>query len=434
MQLTKGFKRYFENTSWLLLERVISLISGFFVGIYVIRYLGPANYGLLSYSRSIIGLLGPFVGLGLSGIIVRNLVNNPDKKNVLLGTSFLLKFLISSTIFFLLLSYYLIFTEKNTSGKMICIISVGLIIDSLVVMEFYFDSKVLSKYKVLSRVIALTITSIIKIIFVIFHFELIYFVYVIIFEKTVLTLFLILFYSKKKQSILDWKFDTNLAKRIILDSWPLLLYGITMGVILRTDQVMIQKLMNSTSVGIYAAAVKISNLWYIIPSIFAASLFPALINAKKVKEGLFIERLEKLYAFLIWLSIFAAFFITFFSKWIISFIYGDAYINSYNVLIIHFWTGVFMSINIVNNKWFVINNNQKIFFYRSVLGAIINIILNFIFILKWGVIGAALSSLISFVFIAYFGLLINKKTISLFIIISKSFLPINLIKWLKYEK
>ena len=86
-----GFRKYFANTSWLLGERILRMAVSLFVGIYVARYLGPENYGLLSYANSFVGIFVALATLGLDDIVVRELVKNPEQREELLGTSFLLK-------------------------------------------------------------------------------------------------------------------------------------------------------------------------------------------------------------------------------------------------------------------------------------------------------------------------------------------------------
>jgi len=58
--LHQGFKKYFFNTGWLMLDKIARLILGLFVGVWVARYLGPANYGVLSFALSFVGLFGAF--------------------------------------------------------------------------------------------------------------------------------------------------------------------------------------------------------------------------------------------------------------------------------------------------------------------------------------------------------------------------------------
>ena len=88
---SKGFRKYFTNTSWLLGERILRMAISLFVGIYVARYLGPERFGLLSYALSFVSLFSALASLGLDDILVRELVNQPEKRQNLLGTVFWLK-------------------------------------------------------------------------------------------------------------------------------------------------------------------------------------------------------------------------------------------------------------------------------------------------------------------------------------------------------
>jgi O-antigen/teichoic acid export membrane protein len=72
-------------------ERILRMVVALFVGVYVARYLGPAQFGLLSYANSFVGLFIALATLGLNGIVVRQLVKTPERRNELLGTAFWLK-------------------------------------------------------------------------------------------------------------------------------------------------------------------------------------------------------------------------------------------------------------------------------------------------------------------------------------------------------
>jgi O-antigen/teichoic acid export membrane protein len=85
--------RYFANTSWLFGEKILRMIVGLFVGIWVARYLGPEQFGLLSYAQSFVGLFTAIATLGLDGIVVRELVKDPSRRDELIGTAFWLKFI-----------------------------------------------------------------------------------------------------------------------------------------------------------------------------------------------------------------------------------------------------------------------------------------------------------------------------------------------------
>ena len=76
----QGFMKYFKNTSWLFGEKILRMIVGLFVGIWVARYLGPEQFGLLSYAGAFVGLFTAFATLGLDGIVVRELVKDESRR------------------------------------------------------------------------------------------------------------------------------------------------------------------------------------------------------------------------------------------------------------------------------------------------------------------------------------------------------------------
>ena len=79
----------------------------------------------------------------------------------------------------------------------------------------------------------------------------------------------------------------NTATVLLKESWPLILSGLVISVYMKIDQVMIKHLIDDNAVGIYAAAVKVSEIWYFIPVVIASSLFPAIINSRKINEVLY---------------------------------------------------------------------------------------------------------------------------------------------------
>jgi len=82
-----SIRKYFSNTSWLLGERILRMGVSFFVGIYVVRYLGPEKFSLLSYAISFVWLFSAFLDLGHREIIVRELVLYPEQHNIVLGSA-----------------------------------------------------------------------------------------------------------------------------------------------------------------------------------------------------------------------------------------------------------------------------------------------------------------------------------------------------------
>jgi O-antigen/teichoic acid export membrane protein len=158
-----------------------------------------------------------------------------------------------------------------------------------------------------------------------------------------------------------------------------------------------------------------------------SSLFPAIINAKKISEKLYYERLQKLYNLMVWIAIPIAFFMTFFSNWIINLLYGSQYNRAGDVLKIYIWAGVFVFLGVASSKWFINENLQKYSFYRTLTGVIINAILNMILIPKYIIKGAAIATLISQTVASYLFNAFNYKLRRNFVMQTKSLFFINIL-------
>ena len=91
------------------------------------------------------------------------------------------------------------------------------------------------------------------------------------------------------------KFDSKLAGALLNDSWPLILSGIVISIYMKIDQVMIKEILGASPVGQYAAAARLSEAWYFIPVVICSSVFPALVNVRKINRELYYSRLQKLF-------------------------------------------------------------------------------------------------------------------------------------------
>ena len=426
----EGIRRYGANTAWLMGEKVLRMFMGLFVGIWVARYLGPEQFGLLSYAQSFVFLFTAIATLGLDSIVVRELVKDNSQRNVLLGTAFALK-LIGSLCILPLLWFGVQFTSNDSyTNLLIFIIASGTIFQSFNVIDFYYQSSVLSKYVAFANTITLAISSIVKVVLILNEASLLAFAIVGVFDTVILSIGLIYFYLQKTHhSLREWQFDRVVAKRLLVDSWPLILSSVMISLYMKIDQVMIKEMLDNNAVGQYAAAVRISEAWYFLPVAICSSIFPAIINAKKVSEALYYQRLQRLYFVMVCLGLAVALPMTFMSDWIISFLYGEAYNEASQVMVIHVWTGIFIGLSVSSGKWFISENLTKLAMVRNALGAVINIVLNFIFIKSLGITGAAVATIISHTFSDYLFDYISHRTRKTFIAKTISiFLPWKIFK------
>jgi len=406
----QGFRRYFANTSWMFAEQILRMVAGLLVGIRVARYLGPVQFGIFSYAVAFSALFSAIAKLGLDSIVVRDLVHVPDQRDIYLGTAFWLK-LIGAIVMLALIALATQLTSNDaTTNLYIFIIASGTIFQAFEVIDFYFQSKVLSKFVSICKLTQLLISSLVKLYLIFIQADLFWFVLVSLVDQLTLAVSLLFAYRYQKLGSFYRNFDRAIAKQLLHDSWPLIFSGLVIMIYMRIDQIMIKEMLGIKEVGLYSAAVRLSEAWYFIPMIITNSLFPSIVNAKKVSEVLYYTRLQRLYTLMVWIAIGIALPMTFMSNWVVTMLYGEAYRAAGQVLMIHIWTGVFVFLGVASGAWLTNQNLQRFAFYRTFVGAILNIIMNFVLIPIYGMIGAAISTVIAQMMAALVFDVFSKKT------------------------
>ena len=405
-----GFRKYFANTSWLLGERILRMAISLFVGIYVARYLGPERFGLLSYALSFVWLFSSLASFGLDDILVRELVQRPEQRNNLLGTVFWLKVCGTAVMGIAIAAVLQFMAEDQRTSWMIVIIAFGFLFQATNVIEFYFQAQVQSKFTVRAQVVQLLITSLFKIYLVWNKAELVWFALALMLDQAVVAVLFLLMYHWKIEWFPFFSFQWKHAKKLMIDAWPLIFTGMVVSVYMKIDQVMLKEMLDAKAVGVYASAVKLCEAWYFVPTAVMASLFPAVIEARKKSETVYDERIQKLYDLMVWGSVAIALPTTLLADWVILILYGTDFQEAADVLRIYIWAGVFVSLGVASSKWLVTENLQRYLFYRTALGAVLNISCNLWLIPIYGIRGAGFATLISYFIVAYASLGFFKKT------------------------
>jgi len=415
-----SFRKYFANTSWLLGERILRMVVSLLVGIYVARYLGPERFGLLSYTLSFVLLFSSLASFGLDDILVRELVKQPEQRNNLLGTVFWLKVCgtaIMSTTIAVVLQFM---AEDQQTYWMIALITFGFLFQATNVVDFYFQSQVQSKFAVRAQAFQLLLTSIFKIYLVWNQAELIWFAFALMLDQVVVAVLFLLVYHWKIEWFPFLSFTWIQAKKLMIDAWPLIFAGMVVSVYMKIDQVMLKEMLDAKAVGVYAAAVKLCEAWYFVPTAVIASLFPAIITARKNSETLYEERVQKLYDLMVWVAVAVALPTTLLADWVILILYGIDFQEAADVLRIYIWAGVFVTLGIASSKWLIAENLQRYLFFRTILGALLNVGFNLWLIPIYGIKGAAIATLVAQGTVGFLSLSFFKKTRHNFLMAAKS--------------
>lgn len=401
----QGFRKYFANTSWLLAEQILRIIAGLLVGMYVARYLGPEKFGLFSYALAFVALFSSIAKLGMDGIVVRDLVNAPEKRDIYLGTAFWMK-VVGAFIALTGMAVVLGITESDATVILYTgIIACGLIFQSFEVVDFYFQSRVLSKYVSICKIIQLTLSSLLKLYFIAISADLFWFVLVSLIDQASLAATLSYAYSKQKLGTFYTLFDKGVAKELLLNAKPLITSGIMVSVYSSVDRVIIKEMLGVREVGLYVAASSLVSALYFAPYMIANSLFPAILHAKRQSADLYSRRLFLLYRYSILFGLIVSIFVTIFAGPIITLFYGAKYEDSSSVLQIYIWNFLLICFSATFGKWLLAENLQKLLPQFTLLAMTINLLGCWMLIPLWSIKGAALAALASqLIPVLWFGL------------------------------
>ena len=416
------FIKILKNINWLTIEKIFQLGLGIVVYAIIAQYLGPQRFGLLNYALAFTGLFLAFNTLGMDNIVVREIVHSKKKSKEILGSALVLR-LLSSLLLIAISSLTIYFIRPDDSILLffVVILSTGYIFRSFTTIDLWFQSQIQSKYPVYARSIAFVIVSSLKLLFVFTQQPLVAFVMMYTLEAIITAILLIWYYKYVTlDSILVWRPRFKRMRRLLQESWPLILSSIAVTLYMKIDQVMIGSMLNDEAVGIYSVAVKLSESWYFIPVAICSTVFPSIVSLKS-KPDKYILNLKRLFSFAIWFSILVAVFVTIFANIIINTIYGTEYSLAAQVLAIHIWSGIFVFLGVASSNYLVAEGFTKISMLRTIIGAIVNIVLNIIFIPKYGVIAAAYTTLLSQA-ISTLSLILFTKTRKITIIMLRSFI------------
>lgn len=397
-----ALQRIVANVSWLFGDRILRLGVGMLVGVWIARYLGPAQYGVLSYAVAFVALFMPLVTLGMDSIVVRDLVKDPHRRSEIVGTVFVLRlvFALGVSLMIFLISI-LMWPDDALMRSAVMIVACGLLFQSFEVIDLWFQSQVKSKYSVIAKSAAFVSVTAVRVLLLLFQAPVLAFVLATVVEAALGGLAMAVAFRRTGQSFAAWRFSKSTATMLLRECWPFLISGLAIMVYMRMDQVMLGGLSGAEQVGIYSAALRLSEVWYFIPMGIVSSAFPAIVMSKKESETVYLKRLQKLMTAMVAMAYAIAIPMTLVSTPLVKLLFGDAYAASGPVLAVHIWSGVGVFAAVTRESWVVTEDLGKFLVVVTIVGAIVNISLNYALIPSWGALGAAIATLVAYSFTAF---------------------------------
>lgn len=386
-----GVRLYGSNIFWLALEKLVRILVGFSIGILVARALGPKEYGLLNYSLSVVSIFAFAAGLGLDSILVRELVKNPEKRDILLGTSGLLKLLGGGVG--VLVCAGLAFFSPIEGRWLIFIIGCGQLFLGFQVLEFYFQAQVKGMYIAIVQMIAVVCCAMLRLYFVWNDYALEWFAGVEAFYSLLSGLGYWIFFRGSGLRILNLRWNLTEAGALLRYSWPIIVSGGISMVYIRCDQIMIVGLLSEADNGQYAVAQRLLELIYIGGIICANSLFPSMVGTRHTSLLRYRKRIMLLIAAMFYASLLFFLPLSWGGHFFIDFFYGAQYALAGELFGLFCWKLLIVMPGFVLSNIYLAENLQGTVLRCSCLSAILYIPLAWWLLSLYGVWGAVWASI-----------------------------------------
>lgn len=407
-----------KNSAWLILDHGIRVLMGLLVGVWVARYLGPADYGKLNYVLALVGIWAPFYSLGLDSTVPKELINRQSEQEKILGAAFCLKFCGSLLILALSLGLILLFHYDNSTFILLAFfIGLSYIFKSFEVINIWFLNKLRSKFSVIARNTGLIASALFKVLLIIGGASIVYFGLAFTIEALIIATVLVLLFLKT-ESLFDFKKIEISVKQVfelLKKSWVYGLTGFSIVVNLNIDKIMIENMLGSELVGLYSISTFIVFSFGFIAVSVVNSSFATLIRLEKDKSlDYFLADFQKLHNYLALLA-YAIIIMTLLTvEYFISSFLGAEYAFSAQIISVQVFILLFRFFRLFQGKWIVIKDLKKFLLLVSLTSVVMNTVLNYIFIKSYGVIGAAYSTVLTASIISLLSCLFNKETRFLF--------------------
>lgn len=381
-----------KNSLFLLSGQVTSIVFGFFYFVYMARYLGAEDLGILSFALSFTVILGLIGDLGLSSLMTREVSRNQSLAPKYLGNILVIK------LFLAILTFVVVASVINTLGyseqtiKVVYIITLSNIATNFTQI---FTSIFQSFERFEFQSLGVILNSILMMFGIFFgieqNFDLIYFSFVYLIVNVIIFAYSFLV-CLRKFAVPSLKIDWTFWKQIISESIPFWLNSVFVIIYFKIDMVMLSMMSGDAAVGWYSASYRLIDSLGFIPVVLMSTMYPVFSKFHVSSRDSLEFAFKKSFKFLTIIAIPIGIGTTILAERIILLVYGVQYSSSIAALQILIWASVLSFINYTPATYLTSTNRQRTLMIFTFLGAILNIFLNFILIPRFSYNGAAIAT------------------------------------------
>lgn len=382
------------NATWIVACKIVQSILNFIIGTLTMRYLGPTNYGVVTYAVSVVSFFLPIMQLGLNNTLVKEFIRNPNKEGEILGTALILNIISSLFSMAGAIIFVLVANAGERETIIVCALySLVLLFQATEMTIYWFQSKLKSKYPSIATLIAYVVVAIYKVYLLVTGKSVMWFALSYVLDFFLISVILLIIYKKLSNQKLSINWNTG--RQMLSRSKYYIIPSLMVVVFLHTDRIMLKLMVSDAEIGFFSAAITCTGMTGFVFSAITDSARTVVLEAKERSPEQYEKRVVQLYSIITAFALAQSVCITILAKPIIYLLYGKAYLAAVPILQLAVWYDTFGHYGSVRNIWILAEEKQKYLTRINLGGALANVALNACLIPVWGGIGAAIASIIS---------------------------------------
>lgn len=401
---------YLRKYFWLLAERGLRLSVSFFLGIQIVRALGPDSFGLFSLALSVATILSPLTTLGIETYLIREFSTKKSNTIELLSSFFYLRCfggLLLVSIFFVLGKVFAFESEVYTS---VIIFLFGFMVSAFTVLDSLLLSEGRTGYSSLLKIICLLVGAALKIVILMRGLGVVYLAGAYLIEACIYALMLhFTSDSSVRPSYLKLPNWSSIQSKLLVVA-PLVGTALIYTGYSRIDILMLGWLSDAKTIGQYSAAVRVSEIFNLAIVSLAVIAMPILTNFFGSDRRAFYKKVREYYFFLVVGAFCVSAVVSVFSEQIIYLLYRDAYDGAGKYLAIHAWTIVLVAASSALEPIFYNEGLFKYYFWKVLFAGVVGLLITAVLVKFMSGVGAALGTLVTYFTSVFLSNLIFSKT------------------------
>lgn len=419
-----------QNGLWAVAQQVTTLVFTGAFSIVLVRFVSVSDFGTYSYAVTLASLGVAVMASGLQGLAIRELRIREQDSARILASLFLIREVMALVVYVGFALFALASADQSVVAVTIvaCLAVIARVLDA---PELWFQARLRTKEPALVRIGTAVLFFALRLGLLFWAPTVMGLIVLFVAEQDTNGVLISVQYRRATGTSPFQKAEGTETRALARHATPLAISGIANQINLRADIVIIQAMSGSTSVGLYAAAARLSEILYILPTSYMSATFPSLLDVREKfgnRSAEYRQQLQRGFDAAFWFGILAVIGTLATADWLVPLLFGADYAESATVLKVHVLACPFVFMAAILSKWIVAEGLLWLSLVRHGVGAALSIALNIALIPEFGIVGSAWATVIAYSSASYLFCFFGRSTLGVALMMTLApFAPIRLL-------